>query len=345
MMKSNRIKNIIWASDLNDNTGEGTLGQLFIKKLLHKKKERVLIKTPDHEYVYKKKFKNINLKKQKSLFHKYISPIFGAIYLRVKSSNNQIIYVNYLPLWNFIIFLILPKKTILGPVTGSIFKGKVDNFNFLIRAYIFPVFVKISLIIIKKKFKNIFFSTDLLKSKVKKNNMKYLYNFVFCYFVKDFPKYKKKKDERKYKFLFYNKDHITKKNLNLINFLKKLSKEHTIYIIGDNIKYTNFFNFGYLKKNRINTILKKTEYVVSTNENIYSMFNIESINNGATIIYDKKITNNAVKNYGFIVPINFENKKINLPKKEDYYQNKLSFVQSINNHKNDFLKLFNNIIS
>ena len=54
--------------------------------------------------------------------------------------------------------------------------------------------------------------------------------------------------------------------------------------------------------------LKNTEYVVSTNENIYSMFNIESINNGATIIYDKKITNNAVKNYGFIVPINFENK-------------------------------------
>jgi len=32
-MKTNKIKNIVWASDLNDNTGEGTLGQLFIKKL------------------------------------------------------------------------------------------------------------------------------------------------------------------------------------------------------------------------------------------------------------------------------------------------------------------------
>ena len=95
----------------------------------------------------------------------------------------------------------------------------------------------------------------------------------------------------------------------------------------------------------INTILKKTEYVVSTNENIYSMFNIESINNGATIIYDKKITDNTKKNYGFIVPINFECKKINLPKKRDYHQNELSFIQNVNNHKNDFLKLFNNIIS
>lgn len=344
MMKNNKIKNIVWASDLNDNTGEGTLGRLFIKKLLHKKKERVLIKTPEHEYVYKKKFKNINLKKKNSLLHKYISPIFAAIYLRVKSGNNQIIYVNYLPLWNFVIFLILPKKTILGPITGSIFKGKISNFNFFIRAYIFPLFIKISLIIIKKKFRNIFFSTDLLKSKVKKNNTKYLFNFVFCYFTKNFSKYKKKENKKKYKFLFYNKDHITKKNLSLITFLKKLSEQHKIYIIGDNIKYTNFFNFGYLKKKKINAILKNTEYVVSSNENIYSMFNIESVNNGATIIYDKKITDNTKKNYGFIVPINFECKKINLPKKKDYYQNELSFIQNVNNHKNDFLKLFNNII-
>jgi len=343
-MKTNKIKNIIWASDLNDNTGEGTLGQLFITKLLRNKKKTILIKTPDHEYIYKKKFRNVSLNKKKSFYHRYITPISGAIYLRMQSSNNQIIYVNYLPLWNFIIFLILPKNTILGPITGSLFKGKVSNINLFIRAYIFPLFVKISLIIIKKKFKNIFFSTDLLKNDVKKKNINYLYNFAFCHFKNFFLKHYVKNNKKKYKFIFYNKNHITKKNFSLINFLIRISKNHTIYIIGDKIEHSNFYNFGYLKKKKIVIISKKTEFVVSSNENIYSMFNIEAINNGATIIFDNKIEDNTKKNYGFIVPINFEHKNLNLPKKNDYYQKKKKFIKTINKTKNDFVKLFGNII-
>ena len=31
---------------------------------------------------------------------------------------NKICYINYLPIWNFLIFVVLPKKTILGPITG-----------------------------------------------------------------------------------------------------------------------------------------------------------------------------------------------------------------------------------
>ena len=343
-MKTNKIKNIVWASDLNDNTGEGTLGQLFIKKLLRKRKKRILIKTPDHEYIYNNKFKNVNIKKKNSWHHKYITPILGAIYLRMKSSNNQVIYINYLPLWNFIIFLILPKNTILGPITGSMFKGNIYNINLFIRAYIFPLFINISLIIIKKKFKNIFFSTDLLKNEAKKKKLNFLYNFAFCYFKDNFFKYQKKNNKKIYKFLFYNKNHITKKNVNLIKFLRTVSKNHTIYVIGDYIVHDNFFNFGYLKKKEINVILKKTEFLVSTNENIYSMFNIEAINNGATIIFDKKIVDNTKKNYGFMVPINFEHKKLNLPKKIDYYQKKKKFIKTINKTKNDFVKLFGNFI-
>ena len=28
-------------------------------------------------------------------------------------------YLNYLPLWNFLIFILLPPKTLLGPITGG----------------------------------------------------------------------------------------------------------------------------------------------------------------------------------------------------------------------------------
>ena len=41
------------------------------------------------------------------------------IMLRFISKNKEICYINYLPLWNFLIFILLPPKTILGPVTGG----------------------------------------------------------------------------------------------------------------------------------------------------------------------------------------------------------------------------------
>jgi len=44
------------------------------------------------------------------------------------------------------------------------------------------------------------------------------------------------------------------------------------------------------------------------------------------------------------VPINFEHKNLNLPKKNDYYQKKKKFIKTINKTKNDFVKLFGNII-
>ena len=32
---------------------------------------------------------------------------------------NKTCYVNYLPMWNFLVFLILPPSTLLGPITGG----------------------------------------------------------------------------------------------------------------------------------------------------------------------------------------------------------------------------------
>ena len=94
---------------------------------------------------------------QNSITHKYLSPIIGALKLRFISRDVKIIYVNYLPLWNFILFLILPKRTILGPITGSNENIKIENLNFFIRRVFFLYFYKLSLIIIKKKFKKLYF--------------------------------------------------------------------------------------------------------------------------------------------------------------------------------------------
>jgi len=63
----------------------------------------------------------IKLKNKQSIFAKYILPFYGVIllwghYLK----NEKISYINYLPAWNFLLILLLPPRTIIGPVTGSI---------------------------------------------------------------------------------------------------------------------------------------------------------------------------------------------------------------------------------
>ena len=41
---------------------------------------------------------------------------------------------------DFVIFLILPKKTILGPITGGVYSGRTNNLNLFVRKYFFPIF-------------------------------------------------------------------------------------------------------------------------------------------------------------------------------------------------------------
>ena len=113
------------------------------------------------------KFQEID---KKTIYHKYFGPIYGAIYLLFFSRKYDVLYLNYLPFWNFIIFLILPSKTILGPITGGAYSRRVNNINLFVRKYFFPFFYSISKIIVYRKFKNIIFSTNILKDFTSSSN-------------------------------------------------------------------------------------------------------------------------------------------------------------------------------
>ena len=88
-------------------------------------------------------------------------------------------YLNYLPLWNFVILFLLPPKTLLGPITGGgrFQRNKKNNF---IRKFLFPKFYKISLFILNKRQKKILFSTDLLRKFVNKKILDKCF-FLFCF--------------------------------------------------------------------------------------------------------------------------------------------------------------------
>jgi hypothetical protein len=258
------MKYYIWASDISKNTGEGNLARLFIE---HQKLD----------------IQNISITKFKSKIvkYKYILPFIGIIYCwYFFLKKKKIYYLNYLPLWNFLIFLLLPPKTILGPITGG------ANFNSsVIRKYIFPILYSISQIIIYFRFSHIYFSTSLLKDNLfyflKKKS-----SFDFILFALNA---KEKKRKKNIDFLIYYRNHPNKKSFFPYFFIKNLIMQNfKVYIIGDKLNIKGLRNLGKLTNKKVNEYLSRTRFSIPSGENLLSFFTIECINNNVKILVDKQ---------------------------------------------------------
>jgi hypothetical protein len=263
--------NYFWACDFATNTGEGNLAHLYLRNNKNKKKV----------FSTKNFFNNTKIKK---IFnYKYISPFVGVLvcwYFFLKKK--KITYINYLPLWNFLIFLLLPPKTKIGPITGGASFPK--NNQYIIRKYIFPILFKISERIINLRYEKILFATSLLKQYLSaKTIKKSQFNFILKYININKPK-KKKID-----FLIYYRKHKNKRDLFNYSFVDKICKKKLkIYIVGDKLNMQNLKNLGFVSNKKLIKLLAKTRYTLSSNENILSLFNIECINNNVKIFAEKK---------------------------------------------------------
>jgi hypothetical protein len=303
----NNKKLLIWASDLNSNTGEGILAREFlteVKKLTHYQK--IKIKTFEKTIqVNDLDINKIKLKEadKKNIWHKYFGPIYGAIYLRLFSDKYDIIYLNYLPFWNFLIFFILPRKTILGPVTGGLYKGPCNNFNLVVRKYFFPIFYNISKLIIYIKFKKIIFSTDILKNYLTKNKF-YFYNFSTILFNKKV--YNKKK---KYDIIFYNRNHAAKHSNNVKKMIIFLSKYCKICIIGDIFKGAKAKNFGWIDRKEVFQLIRQSKIAFNSSENFLSIFGIDCVNHGVPVISDSNTFAQTEFKNKFYINLDFNNFK------------------------------------
>ena len=102
-MKNKKI--YYWVCDKSENSGEGQLALFFLKNL-RKKYKTTEIKKP--------KIKNQFL--SKILNYKYIIPFLGVLYCwKFFFYKKKIYYINYLPLWNFALFLLLPPNSNMDP--------------------------------------------------------------------------------------------------------------------------------------------------------------------------------------------------------------------------------------
>jgi hypothetical protein len=210
--------------------------------------------------------------------------------------------------------MLLPPKTLLGPITGG---ANYNKKQFFIRHFIFPMFYKISEIFLNFRKTEIYFSTDLIKKYLSNSTIiKSKFNYIFNYYSKTIKK-KKSID-----FLIYYRKHTNKESLFPYKLIKKLiALNFKIHIVGDYFKNSNVINHGYINNKQINNLLSKTHFSLSSNENLYTLFTMECINNHVKIIINKSQINNIKffkKNFFFI---NFNT--INLQKN---YINNLKYL-------------------
>ena len=274
--------------DYLENSGEGKLARLFVQKL-------------KKNYQFK-----IILNQQKRINQKYISVVLGIFYCWKKYFQNQkVCYLNYLPLWNFLIFIFLPPNTLLGPITGGSNYIKSYNFNHFIRGIIFPFCYKISEFFLNQRVKSIIFSTDLLRKYLFKNTIKKSkFNFV----LNDFSY--KKRQNKNIDILIYYRDHKNKKTFIPLNLVKKLiDNNFNIHVIGDRLNLVNIKNHGYVSKKKLSKLQSKSKYTFSTGENLYSFFIIECLSNHVKVILEKKYKFNTKVFKDKFIKINFKNLK------------------------------------
>ena len=283
-MTNNKL--IFWACDYSDKTGEGNLARKFIKEN------------------FKKKFIKINTLKMNHFFkHKYITPFVGIIHCwKYYLKGYNVGYINFLPLWNFFIFFLLPPKTILGPITGGAFYNRENMINYLIRNNFFPIFYKISEIALNLRFKRkLFFSTELLKKYLSKKTIKRSkFNFVL-----ENLKFKKKRKYKDIDLLVYYREHYNKSMLFNHKLVNNLSNQNLkIYNVGDKLNVKKVINLGYINKKRLNILQSRSRYTLCSEENIYSLFIIECITNHVKILIKKKDMQKLKIFKKFFIPYN-----------------------------------------
>ena len=346
----------IWAADFEDFTGEGLLARLFVKNYFNLSKKKIKIYSNNNRYyLHKKKLEILEKKLYENTFiQKYIYPFYGIFliwyfYLQGK----KVCYVNYLPLWAFWIFLLLPKKTILGPITGGVHKKNIYSVNNLIRRYVITSFYFLTLKFIFFKYKKIIFSTENLKNFIPTSKIKFCF-FNFCLLF-----YKKRKNKKKtIDFLFYLRSHTNKSNYvhrRIIDSLLELNFK--IIVVGDKYTRPNLINYINIPRKKLLTFLDKTKFTIVSDENFYSLFAIDCFSSNVHVFYNQSI---KPKKFYFdeklINPIKFDDINFSLKKilnivenkknKNNYVENKTINTANflyLNNLKKIFLDRFTRV--
>jgi len=321
-----------WVCDFYSNTGEGKLALLFLDYLLKVVKKIEIGTYKKKFYLESKNSKNffeISRKINFNLFWKYVLPFFGIFMLWLNFfKSKKLFYINYLPLWNIFIFLLAPPKTNFGPITGSIYSGKVNSLNAFVRKYIFYILYKISHLLLLIRKKKILFSTKSLYNLSKNIKNKHnIFNFQILYLHnKKIIKIKKNID-----FLIYYRIH-SNKNYDFLKEILSYNDFQKNYSIGNVFPFKCVNNLGVVSHFKTQNLLSRSKFTFVTSENLNSFYCMDCILNSVNIFFDNNFPNINKKFFLNFVKFN----KGNLLK-SDYKKNFFYKVKKIEKRKLDAL--------
>ena len=305
-----------WASDFEKTNGEGIIANLFLRKFIDNnnlKKNIVLIRNLSSQTTYEKleKFEQSKRGGKLNIFEKYLDPFIGIFYLWYKYlCGNKVAFVNFLPLWNYITFLLLPPKTALGPITGTLnYDPNISGFEKIFRKYIMPVQFRISNFILSFRYTNLIFNTSNLKPILSKKVIdKSKFNFIYYLYE---SKNEKNNLDKKNDFIFYIRSYPSKGTNQLVNFINYFKKYYKIITVGEKLNIEGIHEYGQVKRRKVLDLCKFSKFTIISNENFYSLFCLDCISNGVKVFFNKNI--NYEETYILekkAFPINFDNEKL-----------------------------------
>ena len=229
--------------------------------------------------------------------------------------NRKVCYINYLPLWNFLIFLLLPPNSYIGPITGGANYTKNSS---IIRNFLFPIFYKISeKIVIFRNF-DLIFSTDLLKKFLNKKTIK---KSTFNFIVKNFDQNHKKIKNKDIDFLIYYRNHSNKKKFFPFNLIYDLIKKgFEINIVGDTLEIPKVKNHGFITNKKLIKLQQRSKFTIFSEENLYSIFILECISNGVLVLINKTNYNKLTLFKNRFIKVDYQNLN-ELQKLNNLYKN------------------------
>lgn len=344
----------VYACDLASNRGEGLLGLNFIK-LLSKFHPNINFEcvSPNTKFFLKnnklskiKKENNININFK--YLSQYIYPFAGIVLLWINFfKNKELLYLNFLPLWNIFIFILVPPGTKFGPLTGSEFKGNIESFSDLIRKYIFPLCYKISIKFLYFRKKQALYSSDLLKNFLIKQEIK---KSLFYFQIRNInPPIVK--NNKIYDFVIYFRDYHSKDNSFIKNITRFLIKNnYKVVAIGNQLSIPGVRNFGIISRKKALALFKLVKFSIISPENFYSMFFIDCFNSGIKIFYNKLNKPKIFFVKKNIIELNYKNitktQKIiknELSKKYIFYNEQLYFKNRFKKFKTQQDKYLKNL--
>ena len=312
-IKDKRKRLFCWISDFEKSNGEGITANLFLSKLIDTgdfNKNKIFIKNLSNilSYDQLENTNKLNRGGKLTFVEKYIDPFFGILYLWYRYfRGNKVAFINFLPLWNFLLFLLLPPNTILGPITGTTtYSSDIKGFEKFFRKYLMPIQFKISNFIFLFRYKNLTFNTSNLKSVLSKKVIeKSEFNFIYNLYDLNSENLN---TEKKFDFIFYIRTYPSKGTSKIINFIKLLKKDFKIVTVGEKLNVDGINEFGLLTREKVLDLCKSTKFTIISSENFYSLFCFDCISNGVKVFFNKEMNyEKTFEDDKKVFPIEFDN--------------------------------------